>query len=318
MKRNIIDSILLITLPLAISLAPACTAKAKANSNRPVRRPDHQPLDKTIRTITSSIDGRVGVAARILETGESVSFNPDERFPMQSVYKLPIGMTVLRLVDEGKFKLDQKIRIDPRDFIGPKQHSPIRDKNPAGVELSLLEVLRFAMSESDGTASDVLMKLCGGSEGVRAYLDEIQAPNIVVANTEKEIGLDNKTQYLNWATPVAAVEILGKLQSGKAISDAGRAVAMKFLIETKTGKNRLKALLPPGTIIAHKTGTSNTVDGVTAATNDIGIITLPDGRHLAIAVFVSDSKTDESGREGAIAKIARAIWNDMTAGSQGS
>ena len=93
---------------------------------------------------------------------------------------------------------------------------------------------------------------------------------------------------------------------------------MKFLIETKTGKNRLKALLPPGTIIAHKTGTSNTVDGVTAATNDIGIITLPDGRHLAIAVFVSDSKTDESGREGAIAKIARAIWNDMTAGSQGS
>jgi beta-lactamase class A len=82
------------------------------------------------------------------------------------------------------------------------------------------------------------------------------------------------------------------------------------MIESPTGQKRLKGLLPKGTVVAHKTGTSGTRDGVTAATNDVGIITLPNGRHLAVAIFVSDSPADEATRERVIAEIAKALWDE--------
>jgi len=81
------------------------------------------------------------------------------------------------------------------------------------------------------------------------------------------------------------------------------------MIHGPTGAHRLKGFLPEGTVVAHKTGTSGTSNGLTRATNDVGIVTLPDGRHMAIAVFVSDSKANEAVREGVIAKIARAAWD---------
>jgi beta-lactamase class A len=83
------------------------------------------------------------------------------------------------------------------------------------------------------------------------------------------------------------------------------------MIESTPGAKRLKRLLPAGTIVAHKTGTSGTEKGITAATNDIGIITLPGGKHLAIAVFVSDSPADDATREGVIARIAKAVWDSQ-------
>jgi beta-lactamase class A len=84
------------------------------------------------------------------------------------------------------------------------------------------------------------------------------------------------------------------------------------MTETPTGLKRLKGLLPEGTVVVHKTGTSSTVNGVTAATNDVGLVTLPNGHHLAIAVFVSDAKADMATREAAIAKISRAVWDEWS------
>jgi beta-lactamase class A len=83
--------------------------------------------------------------------------------------------------------------------------------------------------------------------------------------------------------------------------------------ESNTGPKRLKGLLPAGTIVSYKTGSSWTENGITAATNDIGIVTLPNRRHLAIAVFVSDSTSDQATREAVIAKVARAIWDRFAA-----
>jgi beta-lactamase class A len=82
---------------------------------------------------------------------------------------------------------------------------------------------------------------------------------------------------------------------------------------TKTFPTRLKGRLPAGTEVAHKTGSSGSRDGVSAATNDVGIITLPDGRHLAIAVFLRDSRAAAEARDAAIAKAARAAWDKTTA-----
>ena len=104
---------------------------------------------------------------------------------MQSVYKLPIGMAVLYQVDQGTLKLDQKVTVRPSEFVGIGQASPLRDRNPRGFELSLGEILRYAVSESDGTASDVLLRVAGGAGAVQKYLQELGIDGIMVADTRK-------------------------------------------------------------------------------------------------------------------------------------
>ena len=267
-------------------------------------------LRAQVEQISRQAEGRTGAAVLVIETGESMAFHGDERFPMQSVYKMPIGMAVLREVDGGHLSLEQKVRVETSDLVPAKAHSPIRDKYPkGGVELSVRELLRYMMVESDGTASDILLRLAGGPQRVTRYLRELGLRGIVVATSESEMTRNDFVQYRNWATPKAMLELLRAFQEGRGLSAGSHALLMQFMTESTTGPHRLKGLLPAGTIVAHKTGTSNTVNGLTRATNDAGIITLPDGKHLVVVVFVSDSRADEATREGVIAKIAQAAWD---------
>ena len=292
----------------------ALTQNANAPANQSNSRPaaaDKKPneeLQKEFERIAAAAKGRVGIAAEILETGESAAINQDERFPMQSVYKLPIGMTILQAIDAGRLKLDQAIAVEKSDFVRKGMHSPLRDKNPNGTETTVEELLRLSIAESDGTASDVLFRLAGGAEKIGAFLNEIGVNEMIVADPEKVIGRDWETQYRNWATPNGAISLLRALHERRGLSEDSQMLAIKILTEATTGPRRLKGLLPKNSVVAHKTGTSGTRDGVTAATNDIGIITLPNGKHLAIAVFVFVSPADETTRERVIAEAAKAAW----------
>lgn len=313
--------IFLIYVLFFISLTTACSKSVTEEKNNPAApapkdlqeiKPDttqNQELRNEIEQIASAAKGRVGVAATMLETGESVSLNGNGQFPMQSVYKLPIGMAVMREVDAGKISLDQKVPVKKSDFVRIGQRSPVRDKYPNGTELSVSELLQLSISESDGTASDVLLNFVGGAQAVMNFLGELGISEMIVANTEKEFGTDRTLQYKNWGSPDGAVALLRALHERRGLSEQSQALLLKFMIESPTGPKRLRGLLPKGAIVAHKTGTSGAFNGVTTATNDVGIITLPNGRHLAIAVFVAESPADEKTREEVIAKIAKAAWD---------
>ncbi len=288
--------------PVSVNLSPNQTP-------RPTASPDNA-LQSQIMQFASVAKGRVGVLAIRLETGEKVaSLNPQDHFPMQSVYKLPISMAIMKQVDDGKLTLAQKVRIDKEDYVGSKAHSPIRDKNPNGIDLTVTELLRYALVESDGSASDALMKLAGGHKAVQDYVNSLPVSDLIVLNTERELSEDETAQYRNYASPNSAVALLRALFERRGLSESSQALLLKYMTQSTPGAKRLKGLLPAGTIVAHKTGTSGTDNGVTAATNDIGIVTLPNGKHLAIAVFVSDSPADEATREGVIANIAKAIFD---------
>jgi beta-lactamase class A len=266
-------------------------------------------LPDQFEKIAPAAKGRVGVSVQLLESGETADLHGDEQFPMHSVYKLPISMAVLQRVDRGELKLDQKVKVKPSDFVRKGMYGPVRDKYPADTELTIAELLRYTMCESDGSASDVLMKLIGGPGSVMAFLKEIQVPDIQVINSEKEIGRDWETQYRNWGTPKGALALLVSLQSQRGLSRESQALLLKLMTESIPGANRLKGELPVGTVVAHKTGTGSTRNGITSATNDIGIITLPGGRHLAVAAFVSDSAANDETRDAVIARLAKAAWN---------
>jgi len=271
-----------------------------------------ETLAKQFEDIASVTKGPVGAAAMLVETGDIVVLNGKQQFPMQSVYKLPIGMAVLHRVDNGTLKLDQKVKVAPEDLVPPALRSPIRDKYPRGVELTVLELMRFMMVDSDGTACDVLLELIDGPEQATKYLRGLGVEGIVVATSEKAMAESDDVQYRNWSTPEAMVELLKLLQEGRVLSAASRQLLLQLMIETPTFPGRIKGLLPGGTGVAHKTGSSGTKNGLSRATNDVGLITLPGGNQLAVAIFVSDTRADDATRQAVIAKIARASWDCWT------
>src|SRR5512141_2532517 len=143
--------------------APQVATNPSKTAPSPTPQPTRAPrkydaaLEKQIKEIANEAEGTVGVAAEMLETGQYVALEPRGKFPTQSVYKLPIAMAVFKKIDEGQAKLDQEVVISPSDFVRVGFHSPIRNLNPDGTILPLSEILRASISESDGTASDILL-----------------------------------------------------------------------------------------------------------------------------------------------------------------
>ena len=309
-----VKHILLNKVLIVLLVASACSGST-ITQNNPVATPTPAPRSESqqdgaeFTRIAAKAHGRVGFAARVLETGQAFALNSGEHYPMHSVYKLPISMAVLRHVDAGELKLDQVVEIKQSELAAQGLGSPLRDQNPNGGRFTVAELLHYVIVQSDGTASDALLRLTGGPPDVMAFLKQINVSGINVVNSENEIARAWQTQYENWATPAGALELLAALQANRGLSVDSQKLVLKLMMESIPGPKRLKGQLPAGTIVAHKTGTGGTRNGVSSATNDIGIITLPDGRHLAIAVFVSDAKVDLAAREAVIAEIAKALWD---------
>ncbi|MBX3267899.1 MAG: class A beta-lactamase [Acidobacteria bacterium] len=310
-------------IAFSVLLLISCSAERAANTataSSPTPTPAvtrDAELERAFAEIAKDSQGRVGVYARVLETGESAELNADDRFAMQSVVKVPISMAILRQVEEGKLRLDEKVAFGKDELVPSGMHSPLKDKNPNGGEAVLEEMIRLASSESDGTAADVLQRVAGGADGVNAYLASFGVEAMKVTYTHKEFSNNIERQAANWTTPKGAAALLEKLHEASAAdSPAGRALTkphadllLRFMTETWTGAYRLKGMLPPGTVVAHKTGSSGTFDGLTPTANDVGIIITPSGRRILIAVLVGDSRADEKTRDAVIARIAKAAWD---------
>jgi beta-lactamase class A len=266
-------------------------------------------LLKQVKAISADAKGIVGVSVLELETGDTLSYNAHSRLVMHSVFKFPIAIAVLNLVDKGKYKLDQKMKIRKSD-LRPNTWSPLRDKFPNGGDIPLSGILNYMVSQSDNNACDFLLKRIGGPEVVDSYIKSLGVNGISIKASEADMASAWEVQYTNWGKPADLVKLLEIFYKGSALSKTSNDFLMKAMLATTTGPYRLKGLLPADAVVAHKTGTSGTnSEGLTPATNDIGIITLPDGKHLAIAVMVCNSKADETTRDTVIAKITKAVWD---------
>lgn len=266
-------------------------------------------LKKQIVEIAKQSKGIVGVSVLGIETRDTLNYNGNSRLVMQSVMKLPIAMAVLNRVDKGKYKLGQKMKVGKSDMY-PNTWSPMRDKYPEGTEITLGELLSYMVSQSDNDACDFLLKKLGGTQTVMDYLQGLGIKGINIVASETDMRKAWEVQYTDWCKPAEVVRLLDLFYQGKALSKSRNDFLYKIMTETTTGPKRLKGLLPADAVVAHKTGTSGTnEDGLTPATNDVGIITLPNGKHLAIAVFVCNSKADEATRDLVIAQIAKAAWD---------
>jgi len=269
---------------------------------------------RQITKIIQSSKAKVGISVLGLEDRDTLAFDGRGHYPMQSVYKFPLAVAVLHEVDRGNLSLDMKIRIRKKDLL-PETWSPLRDKYPQGdVDIPLSEILRYTVSMSDNNGCDILFRLIGGPAKVEAYIRSIGITGMAFAATEEEMHANPKTQFSNWCEPNAMANLLDMFKAGRILSESGRTFLWDVMTETSTGPNRIKGLLPPGTVVAHKTGSSGrNGKGIAYAVNDVGIITLPNGKHVAIVVYVSDSREDNDTLENIIARVSKIVWDYFSA-----
>jgi len=266
-------------------------------------------VQRQIREIAADAHGKVSVACSLPGSSLNCDLDPTTHPPMQSVFKLPLAIAVLQLVERGKLSLDQPVRFLPSDRFIPHAFSPLQDKYPdANVDVPLRELLRLAVSLSDNAAADILLRLAGGPKKVNDDISLLGVSGFHLQDGEHGLHRDVNAQYRNWFAPAGAVQLLRRLSDRSPLSSSDTSLLLGWMEAASTTK-RLKGDLPDGTHVAHKSGTSDVDNGLAHATNDIGLITLPDGRQLAIAVFVTDSTADEATREKVIARIGRAAYD---------
>ena len=317
-----------------------CIALAAAGVARPAAPCDETAVRRDLEGLRARTGGVLALAAQDVTTGARLSFHGGEPVFMSSVVKLPLAVRILRQVDRGRLDLDARVTIPPTRF-GPG-HSPIAER--AGndtVVLTIAELLRHAVSQSDNTASDALMELAGGPAAVTAEMRALGIAGIRADRTYRQNsaafrGVDSlppqwtlaeydaisarvpaprreaaPARFLadprDRATPEALVQLLTALERGRALSPAGTRRLMHLMTETANPATRIVAGLPPGFTAAHKTGTWGG-GGVSVAVNDVGLIHPPGrGRPLALAVMVRAATAPDSTVDAAIAAATRRV-----------
>jgi beta-lactamase class A len=267
-------------------------------------------LQQQIQSIAANAHGKVSVACSLPGSTLSCDLNPRAHPPMQSVFKAPLALTMLHRIEEGAFSLDQPIRFLPQDRILPTNYSPLQDKYPeASVDVPMRELLRLAVSLSDNTAADILLRIVGGPQAVDTYIRSLDISGFHLEDNEQTLHHDVTAQYRNWFEPASAVQFLRRISDASPLSPEHSQLLLDWMKTSAKSAPRLQGSLPPDTVVMHKSGTSDVDNGLAHATNDIGLIVLPDGRRLAIAVFLTDSTADETTRNAVIARIAKAAWD---------
>ena len=224
------------------------TSQSPANVVRPRVESTDTGVKNDIAKFAAEGKGKVGTGALNIETGEYFSLDGDGHYPLQSVYKLPISLAVVSAFERDHRDLDEKVEVVKADMVRLGQYSPIRDKYPNGTTLPVRELIRYAVEESDGTASDVLLRVLGGPEKVQIYLGTLGITDMKVVNSEKELGANWQTQYASWSTPAAAVDLLQALYEGKALSlETDHQMILQMMTNSTPGKDRIRGMLgaPP-------------------------------------------------------------------------
>ncbi|PRB06191.1 hypothetical protein CQ046_03210 [Chryseobacterium sp. MYb7] len=266
-------------------------------------------LEQKINSILKNKKATVGVSVLGFENGFKYNKNADKKLPMQSVFKFHIAVAVLNAVDQGKLSLDQKIKLDHSNLL-ENTWSPLRDQYAGKeVEIPLSEVIEYTVAKSDNNGCDILLKLLGGTQTVQKFMDSKGVKGFQIKYNEEAMHKDWNVQYENYSTTKSAADALKKFYDGKLLSKKSTDYLMKVMWSTSTGLNKMVEQLPKNTPVARKTGSSGKNDaGLTGAENEIGIITLPNGKHYALAVFVSNSTETDTINCKMISDISREVW----------
>ncbi|KXU30334.1 serine hydrolase [Sphingobium sp. 22B] len=301
---------------LALFLAPLPTADAFGPTPNPVQHSAESRLMAEFARFATLTDGTVGIAVRDLGTGETLAYNGDTLFPMASTYKVAVTAKILSLLDAGSLSLDEPLM-------------------RLGRPLPVRTLIDMSLTLSDNEATDALVARAGGPQAVNDWVRAAGIRGLRVDSNTRDLLARAKVTGIGFgdeaamesglsaaqrdardmpnlgfaadprdtATPRAMDDLLAAIRLGRVLRPQTTALMLSVMERCKTGKTRLRAMLPPGTRIAHKTGTLNGLG------NDAGIVTLPDGRMFVISVFVMKDHMGHELRDRIMAEAARAAYD---------
>lgn len=294
-----------------------------------------------IGRIGAAARGAVGVAAVHLESGRTVDYRANEFFPMASTVKVAVAAMILDMADRGQLDLTAPIHVEGSEMTpdGPLVETRWRP----GLAYPGGELLDLMITRSDNTATDVLYRVAGGPAAVESYLQGLGLKDIRPARYIRELlrdvllipvpaspktsladqfkkmspkqaderrarayraSSDYDADPRDQATPSAMLQLLRKIRLGEGISGTARETLLSLMEQNRTGPRRIRGRLPAGTIVADKTGT------LAGTVNDVGFITLPDGKgQIALVIFIKGSEAPPAAREAVIADIARLLYD---------
>ena len=277
--------------------------------------PSYQtPFEQQIAMLADGSAGRIGVAALDLATGQEIAILGDQRFPMASTSKIAIAATFMEGVEQGRWSLSSEfpLLLPVRSARFSTSVAPVRK----GQYMSARQLIELMITRSSNPATDALLAAVGGPPAVndwamRAGIEEFHLARDIatLVRDDGEIDPAVAVDIRDSATPRAMVQLLSGLYQGKWLTPASRKVIIGAMERCRTGTRRIPALMPGEVKVAHKTGSLNNTS------SDIGIITAPDGRSIAVAIYVTGQGT-RLAREAKIASIARAIYDGYSKPAQ--
>lgn len=298
---------------------------------------NHRGLDASLLRLTSGFRARVG--ACVIDVSGTSCIHANQRFSLQSVMKLIVMLAVLDAVDHRQVALDDQLVVHRQDL--SLYVEPIADLvGPTGYRTTVRDLIHRAVVDSDSAAADILARRIGGIQQVQAFLTKNGIKDIRIDRDERHlqteiVGLSWRSEYVDpkvldraialvpaerreaayhryqvdvrdTATPLGMASLLQQLAIGKLLTIASTQFALRTMAKTVTFPDRLKAGVPPDWVCMHKTGTSGSWRGVTAATNDVGILRSPGGTYLSLAVFIADTETQPQERAALMRAISEA------------
>lgn len=316
-------------------------------ANPPVAIPEYNPrstpspaLVTIIQSLGRNFKGHVGIAVRRVDADWTVAWNGTQLFPQQSVSKLWVAMTLLDAVDRGKVSLSEAAIVRREDMT--LFHQPLASLiGASGYKTTLSDLMTRAMTQSDNTANDMLLRRAGGPEAVRGFLARRFVSNVRFGPGERL--LQSTTAGLSWnpsysqgrnfytaranlpksvrekaldayladpmdgAAPSSVVMALAKLKRGEMLSPASTRLLLTTMGQAKTGPQRIKGGVPAGWSYVHKTGTGQELAPRSTGYNDIGIMTAPDGTSYAVAVFIGSTTVPIPVRWELMQSVAKAV-----------
>jgi beta-lactamase class A len=317
------------------------TASHKTPKVRVPGPPAPVELQARLQTLADKFKEPVGIAVTDVSDRWTAQVAGEEVFPQQSVSKLWVALAVMQAVDRRALSLDQPVVLTREDRSVFYQPVSSKIRGPNGYETTVYELLKRQLTESDNAANDKLIRELGGGEAVTRAMAAKGLEGLGRGETERDLqtrtaGLTWKPEYgYTWifkqareqlpeavrdqaladylanpgdgAKPAAITESLAALKRGELLSPGSTQVMLDLMGQCRTGSSRLRAGLPGGWEIAHKTGTGPDWRGASVGINDVGLITAPDGRIFAVAVMMRQTRKPTTARLALFQAVSRAV-----------
>lgn len=298
-------------------------------------------LNNQFFDLASEFGGEVGIAVRAIDNGWMAGYRLTDPFPQQSVSKLWVAASLLHKVDNGEVDLDDAITLTPSDL--SIFHQPIRKKILAtgSHRTTLRKLLWYAMTQSDNTANDALLRRTGGKAGVDNFFAAKDLSGIAMSEGEKilqmqvagmqwEDGFSYGKNFwiarskipdeirakaigayiadpIDGARPAAIASALTRLSTGTLLSPESSSLLLQYMAESKTGPKRLRGGLSAGWQMAHKTGTGQVLKLLATGYNDVGILTSPAGRRYTVVVMIGATNRPVPQRQELMQAVTRTV-----------